>query len=197
MHTLGARTGVLSWYITSTSQGNKQNTMHVPTQYITSTFRIFPANVPAVSLAWEWPVHSVSQITWLQCSYQLHNGNILNFPKECNCSVPEWLIQEILAVCSQCPRSCDWDVPLGKWWEHLEFSQRKPLWCSWVAHSKSFLQCSQPVKPKMSQNGVPEVNQSGTFWMCPSRQPQCTIFGKKNWGNFGKILGSFKMFPVF
>ena len=38
----------------------------------------------------------------------------------------------------------------------------------------------------MSQNGGLEANWSGTFWMCPSRRPQCTTLGK-NWGNFGNI----------
>ena len=32
---------------------------------------------------------------------------------------------------------------LGNWWVNLEFSQRKHLWCSWVAHSKCTLQFSQ------------------------------------------------------
>ena len=45
-------------------------------------------------------------------------------------------------------------------------------------------QCSQPVKSKMSQNGVPVVNRSGTFRMYPSRRPQCTTFSK-NWVNLG------------
>jgi len=48
----------------------------------------------------------------------------------------------------------------------------------------------------MSQNGVPEMTQSGTFRMYPSGPPQCTAFGK-NPGHFGKMLGTFKMFPVF
>ena len=117
--------------------------MHVPTQYITNTFRILPASFSAISLAWGMPrTFTVSWITWLQCSHELNNGDIPNFPKECNCSVPEWLIQRV------------------------------------------FLQCSQPVKPKMSQNNVQEVNQSGTFGMYPSRRPQCTTFSKI-WENFG------------
>src|SRR5882762_4426066 len=56
-------------------------------------------------------------------------------------------------------------------------------------------QCSQPVKFKMSQNGVPEMAQSGTFRMYPSGPPQCTTFGK-NPGHFGstarKCLGNWK-----
>ena len=58
------------------------------------------------------------------------------------------------------------------------------------------LQCSHPVKFKMSQNSVPEMTQRGTFKMYPSGPPQYTTFGK-NPGHFGKMLGSFKVFPVF
>ena len=45
-------------------------------------------------------------------------------------------------------------------------------------------QCSQPVKPKMSQTGVPEVTRNGMFGMYPSGRPQCTTFGK-NRANLG------------
>ena len=50
--TLGARASIPGWYVASTLQGNGQSTMHVPTQHIPSTFRIFPANFPAISLVW-------------------------------------------------------------------------------------------------------------------------------------------------
>ena len=50
---LGTSGGVLSRYITSTLQGNGQCTQHVPTQYISSTFRISLANFPAISPAQE------------------------------------------------------------------------------------------------------------------------------------------------
>jgi len=55
---LGARTSVPGWYITSTSQGNGQCTMHVPTRYITNIFRIFPAGFPMMSPVRKRPVHS-------------------------------------------------------------------------------------------------------------------------------------------
>jgi len=55
---LGARTSVPGWYIASTSQGNGQCTMHVPTRYITNIFRIFPAGFPMMSPARKWPVRS-------------------------------------------------------------------------------------------------------------------------------------------
>ena len=50
---LGARGGVPSWYIKSTLQGNGQCTQHLPAQYISSTFRIFPANFHTVFPAQE------------------------------------------------------------------------------------------------------------------------------------------------
>ena len=46
-HSLGASASVPGQYIASTLQGNGQHIMHVPTQYIPSTFRIF--------LAWRMP----------------------------------------------------------------------------------------------------------------------------------------------
>src|SRR6267378_7519447 len=39
-------------------------------------------------------------------------------------------------------------------------------------------QCSQPVKFKMSQNGVPEMAQSGTFRMYPSGPPSVPLSAK-------------------
>jgi hypothetical protein len=51
--TLGARGGVLTQYITNTLQGNGQRTWPIPTQNIPRTFRIFPANLTEMSLAWE------------------------------------------------------------------------------------------------------------------------------------------------
>ena len=60
---LGARGGVPSRYIASTSQGNGRCTQHVPTRYISSTFRIFPANFHAVSPAQEMVrTFTVSQV---------------------------------------------------------------------------------------------------------------------------------------
>ena len=60
---LGARTSFPGQYITSTLQGNGQSTMHVPAQHITSTFRIFPASVPAISLA--WGMSSTFTVSWI------------------------------------------------------------------------------------------------------------------------------------
>ena len=61
--TLGARTSVPSGYMSSTSQGNGQSTKHVPTRYITSTSRIFPASFPTISLAWRMvSTFTVSQV---------------------------------------------------------------------------------------------------------------------------------------
>ena len=51
--TLGAVGGVLGWYITSPSQGHGQSTWQKPTWYIASSFRMFPASFPAVSLGQE------------------------------------------------------------------------------------------------------------------------------------------------
>ena len=60
---LGARGGVPSWYIASTSQGNGQCTQHLPTQYISSTFRIFPTNFHAIFPAQEMiSTFTVSQV---------------------------------------------------------------------------------------------------------------------------------------
>jgi len=59
--------------------------------------------------------------------------------------------------------------------------------------------CSQPVKPKMRQNGVLEMNRSGTFRMYPSLPPQCTTFGeiRVNFGNTaGKCLGNWKTWDI-
>ena len=50
---LGARGGFLGWYITSPSQGHRQSTWQKPTWYIASSFRMFPASFPAVSLGQE------------------------------------------------------------------------------------------------------------------------------------------------
>ena len=62
-YTLGARGGVLSQYITSTSQRSGQCTQHLPTGYISSMFRIFPANFHAVSPAQEMvSTFTVSQV---------------------------------------------------------------------------------------------------------------------------------------
>src|SRR5258705_29366 len=48
----------------------------------------------------------------------------------------------------------------------------------------------------MSQNSVPEMIPSGTFRMPLPLRPWCTTFGII-WGNFGEMLGSFKMYQVF
>jgi hypothetical protein len=52
-HSLGARGGVLTQYIKNTLQGNGQRTWPIPTQNISRTFRIFPANLTEMSPAWE------------------------------------------------------------------------------------------------------------------------------------------------
>ena len=51
--TLGTRPDVLIWYTANTLQGNGQRTCHLPTRYTASTFRIFPASFPAISLVQE------------------------------------------------------------------------------------------------------------------------------------------------
>ena len=62
--TLGTKASLPGWYITSTSQGNGQSTWDIPTQSISSPFRIFPASVPAISLAWGTArTFTVSQVT--------------------------------------------------------------------------------------------------------------------------------------
>ena len=63
MLSLGARGGVPSRYIASTSQGNGQCTQHLPTRYISSTFRIFPTNFHAIFPAQEMiSTFTVSQV---------------------------------------------------------------------------------------------------------------------------------------
>ena len=47
----------------NTLQGNGQSAMHVSTQHITGTFRIFPASVPAISLVWGVP--STFTVPWI------------------------------------------------------------------------------------------------------------------------------------
>jgi len=59
--TLGARGGVLGWYISS-------------------PFRIFPTSFPAVFLGQEIAgTFTVFQIMWPGCPHQEHHGNIQNF----------------------------------------------------------------------------------------------------------------------
>jgi len=53
LYTLGARGGVLGWYITSPSQGHGQSTRQKPTWYISHPFRMFPTSFPAVFLGQE------------------------------------------------------------------------------------------------------------------------------------------------
>ena len=134
-----------------------------------------------------WPVHS--QCPGLHdCDVPINYimGTSWIFPKNVTAVFLSGSFKDTLAVCSQCPRSCDWDVPIGKVMGTSWIFPKKVPVMSLSGSFKEFFavfpvvwsQCSQPVKPKMSQNGVLEVNQSGTFWMCPSRQPQCTTFGK-------------------
>ena len=61
---LGTRASLPGRCIASTSQGNGQSTWDIPTWSIPSTFRIFPASVPAISLAWGTArTFTVSQVT--------------------------------------------------------------------------------------------------------------------------------------
>ena len=70
-YSLGARGGVPSWYIASTLQENGQSTQHVPTRYISSTFRILPANFHAISPTQGMvSTFTVSQIMWQQFPYR-------------------------------------------------------------------------------------------------------------------------------
>ena len=92
---------------------------------------------------------AVFQVMWPRCPHLEIDGNILSFPKEGNCDVPDWFIQGFFSVFRV----------MGPW-------------------------CPDPVKFKMSQNGVPEMIPSGTFRMSWPLQPQCTTFSIIR-GNFG------------
>ena len=108
------------------------------------------------------------------------------------------------SVHSQCPRSCDQGVPIGNIMGTLRIFPKNVIaislsgsfTISFVMYPVMGSQCSQPVKLKMSQTGVPEVFLSGTFGMYPKFRPQCTTFGKIL-GHFGKMLSSFKMYWIF
>ena len=74
---LGARGGVLGWYITSPLQGHGQSTRQRPTWYISSPFRIFPASFPTVSPGQEMAgTFTVFQVMWPEYPHQEHHGNI-------------------------------------------------------------------------------------------------------------------------
>ena len=125
------------------------------------------------------------------------------FPKKVTAMSLSGSFKEFFAVHSQCPRSCDCDVPIRKVMGTSRIFPKKVTAVFLSGSFKEFfavspvmwLWCTQPVKPKMSQNGVLEVNRSGTFRIYPSWQPQCTAFGKirANFGNTArKRLGNWK-----
>ena len=66
--TLGTKPSFPVQYTVNTLQGNGQWTYHIPTQYTASTFRIFPAGFPAISLVQEMiSTFRVFPVMWLWC----------------------------------------------------------------------------------------------------------------------------------
>ena len=114
--------------------------------------------------------------------------------------------KEMFAVHLQCPGSCDCDVPIGKMMGTSQiFPKKVPVMFLSGSFKEFFavspvmgLQCSQPVKFKMSQNGVQEMTQSGTFQMYPLRPPQCTTFSKNpgHLRNTARFIQNVPSFPV-
>ena len=140
--TLGAKGNVPGCYMLSTLLVLGQWSSYMPYQYTVSTSSIAPAHLIVEFPAQNMPsTFTVFPVMWLWCPNWVMCGYILNFPKKVHPMFLSGSLKEnsqyICSVPGHVTRMSQSGTPLG----HLEISQRKYPWCSWVAHLKCTLWC--------------------------------------------------------
>ena len=113
--------GVVSW--ASTSQIHHKEMDKVPSQYLPSIPQFHSDSSKPIFLQFsqhrKWSAHS-------QCSRSCD----WDFPKECNCDVPKWLIQNVPSF----PVSLTFPYNVLKVFSN--FTKSSPLWVKFQRHSE-------------------------------------------------------------
>ena len=131
-NTLGARPGVLTWYIMGTLQGHGQSNCIIPTWYTAGTLGIFQANFLAVFPEGKYSVH-------LRC------------PRQCDCDIP---IRKTLGTLKVFPKNVPVVFSNGLIRVFLAVFQPVRLQCSQPGKFK----INQIENPKMFPSGTFKVS---------------------------------------